>query len=131
MPCAARLTLLVTWPSQGKAERFEVHRGIFGWSGGAAALAATSTWKCDLSAENCERITKAAEALCAARPEAAKCTGQQDQFDLELWCGDSSFRVIAPWPDAALGELPAILEEVARTRLVPALDKLPTAGGRL
>ncbi|MDA0802630.1 MAG: hypothetical protein O2819_02605 [Planctomycetota bacterium] len=131
IPCAARVELLVTWPSQGKAERFEVHRGILAWGGGAAALQGGSTWKSGLTPAACESISDSLAALCADPPVKEEAGSDQDQFDLVLWCDGKSKRVIAPWPCSALEPVHALLADLARQRLTPALDKLPTAGQKL
>ncbi len=131
VPCSVHLELLVTWPSQGKAERYSVHRGILGWSGGSAALQGRSTWEAALSAESCAKLEASIASLCAAVPPSGPRDSQQDQFDLNFWCGGRSHRVMAAWPDPGLGDLPAELQALAAARLGPALDKLPVAGQRL
>lgn len=129
--CDVRLSLLVTWPGQGKAEWYEVKHGILGWGGGRDALAEHSSWHGAISAEACGHLKDAMAALCGALPAKEQCDSKQDQYDLVAWCEGKSSRVVAPWPDARLGELPSLLAELARARLTPALDKLPQAGGRL
>ncbi len=130
-PCSVRFELLVTWPSEGKAERYAVHRGIFGWSGGAAALQGRATWEAALTAEACASLESAIATLCKDLPRSEPRDAQQDQFDLNVWCGEASHRIMAPWPDTRLGSLPAVLEALSAARLDSALEKLPVAGQRL
>ncbi|MDA1007523.1 MAG: hypothetical protein O2800_00770 [Planctomycetota bacterium] len=128
VPCDVKLDLLVVWPSQGKAERIRVDRGILGWGGGQAAIGEMVTWKTPMTEQGCASIDNIVLNLCRDFPSSDPPTHTVDQVDLVIRCDGRDHRVMVSWPNDQLMPLYQALESLCKARFTPSLDRLPKAG---